>query len=315
MEDRRKHPRFIKRLTTTLLVDHKSLTGISGDLSESGLFIRTKRTFAVNTLIDIELLMPDGRVSSLKGLIKRTHVSALKTGIGIEITERDVTFTDFLKYISGEKEADVAEKHVSPELQTISRLSCGVKAEDLENSLQEKRRHKRFQVKHMKVDSAMPSATDVQIINISMSGALVKADRRLDIGNKYALKIGYKDEVLFVKAVAIWSLLSQSIEDADGGIKPVYIAGMQFADLPSEKIEEIVNFIEADTQEDMVRRSSCREDSREVGNLKHGTLSGGYSVKEEGGTPPDMADAEIIDSPDRNNIYDPIEAFRKMILR
>lgn len=311
MKDRRKHPRFIKRLTTTLLVDHKSLTGISGDLSESGLFIRTNRSFAVNTHIDIELLMPDGRVSSLKGLIKRTHVSALKTGIGIEITEKDGTFTDFVKSISGEKEANRAEKHVLPELQTISRLCCGVKAEDLENSVREKRRHKRFQVKHMKVDSAMPSATDVKIINISMSGALVKADRRLNIGNKYALKIGYKDKVLFVKAVAIWSLLAQGIEDADGSINPVYLAGMQFADVPNEKIEEIVNFIVADTQENTVPRSNCGE----VSNLKHGTLSGGYSVKEEGVTPPNMADAEIIDSPDRNNIYDPIEAFRKMILR
>ncbi len=251
--DRRKHPRFIKRLRTTLIVDHKSFTGISGDLSENGLFIRTNRSFAVNTSIEIEILLPDNRISSLRGSVRRTHISPLKSGIGIEITEKDGIFTDLVKLMSGEKDPDRAEKRVLPELHTISRLSCGAEKEGPKNNVQEKRRHKRIAVRNMKVDSEMPSASDVKIINLSMSGVLVKADRRLNIGNKYTLKIGYKEKVLFAKAVVIWSLLTAGVEDAKGDIKAVYLVGMQFTNVTNGKIEEIVSFIEADTREDTLR--------------------------------------------------------------
>lgn len=251
--DRRKHPRFIKRLRTTLIVDHKSFTGISGDLSENGLFIRTNRSFAVNTPIEIEILLPDNRVSSLRGSVRRTHISPLKSGIGIEITEKDGIFTDLVKLMNGEKDPDRAERHVLPELHTISQLSCRTEGDDPKNNVQEKRRHKRIAVRNMKVESEMPAASDVKIINVSMSGVSVKADRRLNIGNKYALKIGYKEKVLFVKAIVIWSLLTEDVEDAKGCVKPVYIAGMQFTDVTSGKIEEIVSFIEADAREDTLR--------------------------------------------------------------
>ena len=92
----------------------------------------------------------------------------------------------------------------------------------------------------------MPSATYVKIIDISKTGVFVKADRKLDIGKKYALKIEYENEVLFVKAVVVWSLLEDNVEDANGNIIPIYIAGMQFTDVLKGKITEIISSIEID---------------------------------------------------------------------
>jgi tetratricopeptide (TPR) repeat protein len=278
--DRRKHPRFIKRLTTTLLVDQKSFAGISGDLSESGLFIRTNRSFAENTPVDITILMPDNRISSLKGSVRRTHISPLKTGIGIEIIEKDEIFEDLVKSIREGRGDDTAGGNAVPQMQTISHLHNAGERKNSKNAVREKRRHKRFEVKHMKVGSEMPATDEVKIINISMSGALLKADRRLDIGNKYALKVGYKGKAMFVKAVVIWSLLADGIEDAKGKIKPVYLAGIQFTDVTRGKIEEIVNFIEADVQKDAVQPACGRQDINGVINLSHCSSPDGHSMEE-----------------------------------
>jgi len=114
--------------------------------------------------------------------------------------------------------------------------------------MQERRQHKRLTVEHVKVNGEIPLASDVKIMDLSMNGILVKADRRLNIGNKYSLKIGYKGKGLLVKATVMRCLLVESVKDADGNVKPIYLAGMQFTDVSNEKIEEIINFIEADTQ-------------------------------------------------------------------
>ena len=100
--ERRKHPRFIKRLETKISIDQTSFWSISGDLSESGLFIRTNRGCNVETPIDIELSLPGNRVSFLKGIVRRTvrtPIPTMRNGMGIEIIEKDETFRDFVKSI------------------------------------------------------------------------------------------------------------------------------------------------------------------------------------------------------------------------
>ena len=110
--------------------------------------------------------------------------------------------------------------------------------------MQERRKHKRLKVENMKVNSEMLLATDVKIINISLGGILVKADRIMNIGNKYALKIEYEDKVLFVKADVVWSLLVDNVEDANGNIIPIHIAGMQITDVLKGEIKKIIGLLE-----------------------------------------------------------------------
>jgi curved DNA-binding protein CbpA len=114
----------------------------------------------------------------------------------------------------------------------------------------EKRMHKRLSVTNMNMQSEIPLARRVTVINISSDGVLVKADRRLNIGNTYLLKIGYKENLLFVRAVVKWSFLVESIEDQNGNIVPLYMAGMQFREITSGKKEEIIHSIMADIEAD-----------------------------------------------------------------
>jgi hypothetical protein len=245
--DKRRHPRFIKRLTATFFVDRQKCRGISSDLSESGLFIRTSRGLAVNTAITIELLLPNDKVSLLKGIVKRTvrtPISSMKNGMGIEITEKDATFTDFVRSVIGENRANILKKDDTPELQTISFSRCDAGRKDSAGRMHERRRHKRFKVEHLRIHGEMTSVADIRVLNISMSGVLLKTGSRLEIGKKYAIRIGYADRVLFAEADVVWSLLLKSPESADGDIKPIYLTGMQFTIVSDKEIKEIVNLIE-----------------------------------------------------------------------
>jgi len=253
--ERRNHPRFIKRLETRISIDQTSFWSISGDMSESGLFIRTNRGYNVGTPIDIELSMPGNRVSFLKGIVRRTvrtPIPTMRNGMGIEVIEKDEIFRDFVKSISQERKENAGKEQTPTELQIISSLNCEVANEDPRNTIQERRQYNRIKVEQMEFNIEMPSATYVKIIDISKSGVFVKADRKLDIGKKYALKIKYENNILFVKAVVVWSLLEDNVEDANGNIIPIYIAGMQFTDVLQGNITEIISMIEID-----ITASSC----------------------------------------------------------
>ncbi len=123
-----RHPRFTKRLEARFSSGGMSFAGISSNLSESGLFIRTNRGFAPDTAIDIEMVMPDGKISSLKGLVRRTIKTPLssKNGMGVELIEKDAAYINFLKSFTEETETDT-EKITPPEFQIISCPNCGVK--------------------------------------------------------------------------------------------------------------------------------------------------------------------------------------------
>jgi len=110
--------------------------------------------------------------------------------------------------------------------------------------MEEKRRYRRFRVDVMEINGRMVFADDVTILDISTRGISLKADRRLNIGTEYALKMEEKGNSLTVKGSIVWSVLSETREVPGGDIVPVYTAGMKFTDVTGEKSLEIMNFIE-----------------------------------------------------------------------
>ncbi len=272
--DKRKHQRFIKRLTAKFYVNHESFSGISSDLSENGLFIRTSRHFPVNTAIDIELSLPDNKVALLKGIVKRTPKPSFsaKNGIGVEIVKKDKLFIELLKYLTGIKESHSEPKNRAPDFREVPNLRV-LSFSDFreENSrigkktVQESRQHKRFKVEDMDIHIGMSFAKKVKIINICMDGIMVKADRRLDLGNKYTVKIEYENKALTAKAAVMWSLLIEGMKDTGGNIVPLYLAGMQFTDISNRnKREEIIRSIEAAAREEMPQSSACSDNWMKV---------------------------------------------------
>jgi hypothetical protein len=129
--------------------------------------------------------------------------------------------------------------------------------------MEEKRRYKRFSVDIMEINGKMVLATYVKILDISIGGVSFRANRRLNMGSEYSLKMENKGVELTVKGIIVRSSLSESIKDLRGNIVPVYAAGMQFTDTSDEKTKEIEAFIlnnmkNADKQIDLCSPSGRR---------------------------------------------------------
>jgi Tfp pilus assembly protein PilZ len=110
--------------------------------------------------------------------------------------------------------------------------------------MEERRSHKRFRLGASEINGKMVFATEVKILDISIGGVSVKADRRLNMGNEYVLKLEDRDRFISVKGVVVWSSLSGTREAAGGEVAPVYTAGMRFSDISAETVNELLAFVE-----------------------------------------------------------------------
>ena len=97
---RRRYKRYTRRLEVEFSAGEYTFKGISSNISERGLFIRTQKGFVPGTRIEMKLRLPDGSVSNLKGIVRRTiktRHSFIKNGMGVEITEHDPLFEGFVR--------------------------------------------------------------------------------------------------------------------------------------------------------------------------------------------------------------------------
>lgn len=127
----------------------------------------------------------------------------------------------------------------------------------------EKRRYKRYALDIYDVHGEMLFAKGLKILDISIAGISLKADKRTNIDREYTLKIIAKDQTLILKGKVMWSLLSENQEGAHGDIIPIYTAGLKFTDVSNEKMKEIINFIEdhmrkKDRQKNIYKLSGLR---------------------------------------------------------
>ncbi|HAM51689.1 MAG TPA: hypothetical protein DCP92_13775 [Nitrospiraceae bacterium] len=108
--------------------------------------------------------------------------------------------------------------------------------------MDEKRRNDRFVVEG--IHCSIMSATEVEIINMGIGGAALIANGRLNIGKDYTLRIEEKEgRTLSVRGTIVWSVLSDSRNNARGETMPLYTAGMRFKDVQSTQMTEVIDFI------------------------------------------------------------------------
>jgi hypothetical protein len=106
----------------------------------------------------------------------------------------------------------------------------------------ERRKHKRYAVDGIQGNVLYPS--DMEVLNISIEGAAIETMKRLDLNRIYTLKIKHKDDVLLLKGLVVWSVLtSREIKGSEKTV-PVYRAGIKFTDTLNEKTTSLINFIE-----------------------------------------------------------------------
>ncbi len=264
--DRRKYPRFIKRLKTKIISD-QSFWSISSDLSECGLFIKTHRCFNIETPLDIELSLPDNRVSLLKGVVRRTLELPVFTenGMGIEIIEKDTSYIDYLKSIVGEKKTNEEDSAISgTQIASSSRIEGQDKG--LKGNRRDKRQQKRYIVDDRNFNVQIALANEVKVIDISIGGISFKTDKKLDPGKQYVLKLNIGDRVITVHGSVKWSSLSeykkywlQGDEHRlfyDSGLIPIYTVGMQLIDVSGNTLDKFMQFLDGlvkiDTDSDRI---------------------------------------------------------------
>ncbi len=109
----------------------------------------------------------------------------------------------------------------------------------------DKRRFRRFTVDVMEINGKLILANEVEILDISVGGASVRADRRLNIGNEYTLKIEDRMKAVSLKGEVVWSVLSEVRKAPGGEMVPIYTAGMRFSDMSVENAMALKDFIES----------------------------------------------------------------------
>jgi hypothetical protein len=253
--DRRKQPRFVKRLETRIISDNISFWSISSDLSECGLFIKTNRDFNIETPLEIELSLPGNVVSLLKGVVRRTLDPPVSTenGMGVEIIEKDINYIHYLKSLVGGRKTNEEDTAI-PGTQIISSSTIEGKNKGLKDNIRDKRQNKRYIVDDRNFNVRIALANEVKVIDISIGGISFKTDKKLDPGKQYVLKLNMKDRGINLHGAVKWSALSEYKKYRfqgengpffDGGqLMPIYTVGMQLIDVSGNKLEKFIQLLD-----------------------------------------------------------------------
>ena len=105
MKRNRIYERHTRRLETDFLFEDRVLKGISSDLSEKGLFIRTHNCLTPGSFIEFRIYMKDGRQARGEGIVRRANKSnspLVKNGMGIELKRCDRNYLEMLEDIVGD---------------------------------------------------------------------------------------------------------------------------------------------------------------------------------------------------------------------
>jgi hypothetical protein len=105
----------------------------------------------------------------------------------------------------------------------------------------EKRRHPRFTLEDVRGEVVV--ASKVEILNLSLGGVAIRADRRLNIGSDYTLKLEMGDRFVAMPGVVVWSVLS-GLGRGRGDEAPEYSAGLRFTAAVTDKIQGVIEFID-----------------------------------------------------------------------
>jgi hypothetical protein len=103
--EKRTHKRLIHKVKAEVSAGEECYTGTTVRISERGFFVRSQKSFHEGTTVNIKLWLPGGEESTLKGIVKYARsVNFLRpqNGMGIELTEKDTAYMQFIREMIGE---------------------------------------------------------------------------------------------------------------------------------------------------------------------------------------------------------------------
>jgi hypothetical protein len=107
---------------------------------------------------------------------------------------------------------------------------------------EERRRWPRLSVEN--IHGRLMTTSEVEILNMSISGAAIKLERRLTMGRHYNLRLEQDGHPLSVETEVVWSVLSEFRRGEDGDEGPVYSVGLKFVDMLTPRIQALLSFID-----------------------------------------------------------------------
>jgi Tfp pilus assembly protein PilZ len=91
----------------------------------------------------------------------------------------------------------------------------------------------------------MTYASEVSVIDIGMGGVSLTADKRLNIGAKYMLRLEGSEKAITVTCEVAWSKMSGTRKLANGVTVPLYTAGMKFVAVSPDVASALMGLVEA----------------------------------------------------------------------
>jgi hypothetical protein len=122
-------------------------------------------------------------------------------------------------------------------------------------AVEDNRRFPRFIVSG--VEGKVSFAAYVEILNLSLGGVALKADRRLELGQEYNLRLEVDGRFVEIKGIAVWSKLT-GIRDGNASSVPEYSAGFRFTNVLNDRVEDLIQFIETNKGDEEERVTGVR---------------------------------------------------------
>jgi c-di-GMP-binding flagellar brake protein YcgR len=124
--------------------------------------------------------------------------------------------------------------------------------------LQNQRKHKRFRLRLINIESKVNLVGSVNVVDISLGGALLRTEGKLAIGKECSIQFGYRGLQYPVKGRVIRSELS-GIDERPGN-KPVarYLVGIMFKDESAGTVKAFLDSIEQGKKVEMPATANWR---------------------------------------------------------
>lgn len=104
----------------------------------------------------------------------------------------------------------------------------------------DKRQYRRFPITEGVLIGRVGGDHTVEVIDMSVGGAAVKADRRFSIGSEHAVKIATPYGAIDVRGVVVRSRVLNVWENFQGKKVPVYSAAMRFHEGSEDRIVDFL---------------------------------------------------------------------------
>ena len=124
------------------------------------------------------------------------------------------------------------------------------------------RRHQRFRLGSRELNGQMTFASEVTILDVGMGGVSLTADKRLNIGGRYTLKLDANKKIISVTCEVAWARLSGTKRSDAGEIVPLYTAGMKFIGLTPGNASDLAGLVQAISDQEVRREGDRREHAR-----------------------------------------------------